>query len=327
MARIFQSGAELGDASLLQFSSHVGAQVSSVTKRSGSYSFYLTGDTMKVLVSAGAEFYIRFGFRPSSTGDSSAVSFYEGTTLHNKVEFDHASNVVSLYRGTTVVAISSPVITTNTWHLVEIHSFTNDTTGVLTCRIDGVEVVTFTGDTRNAGTTGNVDIISIYGPNTYIDDIAINDATDAKDNSWVGNGYCKALKVNGTISAQLVGQDADSVDNHLNVDDLPHDSDTTYNESLTVGERDVYSLEDITLAANEAINAVSIVAIAKLDSAGAGGIKVGGQTSGGTEVQSAAAALSSDNYKAVSELLGADPAAAAWSESNFNSLRATVEVA
>lgn len=329
MARIFQTGAELGTN--LVFPARNGITVVTDRVRNGDYAFKLSSDHWGMVPTpSGTEFFIRLGLF-QYTNKLFSIYFREGSLDHLRLVFGSDNRLVTAYRGSTSLATSKIyTVPWDVWNLIEVHGVVDDVNGIATVKVNGSIILDLVEvDTRNGG-LGLVDNILFCHTSTYsswIDDIAVNDTTGDKDNSWVGNGYCVGKKANGVVSAQLVGQDADSTGNHLNVDDLPHDSDTTYNESDVVGERDVYKLEDLALADGEAINAVTVVAIAKLDSAGEGNLKVG-CLSDATELQSDAVALSSDAYKAVTKLLPTDPnGGAAWTQSGFNAAKVTVEVA
>lgn len=335
MARVFQTGAELGAGSLLQFDKVTGTTVTSTAARvrSGTYAFYVNASQNIIkAVPSRSEYYLRQGMNVD-IGNDNYIAFYEGTTVHVSVRFNGTTLIA--YRGyaSTVLQTVALAFPLDVYLLCEIYVRVGDAPdGRVVVKLDGNTIIDYTGDTRD-GLTGVIDSIGSFcgaSGGMYIDDIAINNTDGTAHNSWVGNGYCKAVKANATVSAQLLGSDADSVDNHLLVDDLPHDSDTTYVESGTVGQRDVYTLEDVVLAANEAVNAVSVIAIAKLDSAGAGALKVGISNDNDgtpTEVQSDPFALSSDNYKAVQLIVPTDPDDGAWVQSSINSMRATIEVA
>jgi hypothetical protein len=94
------------------------------------------------------------------------------------------------------------------------------------------------------------------GSYAYFDDIAINDCNGSEDNSWCGNGYIIALTPDGTVTNQLTGSDGDTTDNHLLVDEIPYDSDTSYVGGVTADLKDIYDMSACGLAADSKIERV-----------------------------------------------------------------------
>jgi len=81
----------------------------------------------------------------------------------------------------------------------------------------------------------------------YIDDLYVADTTGSANNDFLGPIVVEPLLPNGNgFHSDLVGQDSNSTDNYLNVDEDPPDDGTTYNQSGTQGDIDTYAMEDVS---------------------------------------------------------------------------------
>ncbi len=325
MARVFQSGAELGAGSLGLISHATGASVVTSPVRNGNYAFMVQTPGPVIQFSSVTEIYLRCGVWNSSTSSYPKIYFREGMTEHISVHLD-PNMPFTVKRGSTTIA-TARIVPYSRWFLLEVRVLVHDTSGVVQVRVDGEQIIDFSGDTRE-GATGIVDNIafgtSTISATTFFDDIAINDTSGTVNNSWCGNGYEKAIKVNGAGDVTQLTPSAGS--NYECVDDLPHDSDTTYVESDTVDQYDLYNLEASGLGSNEVVNAITAVAIAKLADVGSGnlavGIKSGTTTDWGDDT-----VLSSDYYKAVSKIYETNPDdGGAWEAADLDALQVGVKV-
>ena len=117
-----------------------------------------------------------------------------------------------------------------------------DSGGVYAVLLDGVPVISFSGDTKPSSytTIDNLHFTANTSFNFWIDDLAINDTTGDTHNSWCGDGHIEYLPDAGNGDAsEWAGSDGNSVDNYLLTDDVPPDGDTTYIEDATDGHQDL----------------------------------------------------------------------------------------
>lgn len=339
MTRLWSCGFETGNTLEWDLTPGQGAVTS--FHRHGSYGYRPPGGfTTPIgtqLPSTYAELYARMGSLISGNTNRTSFRFYEGATLHIEVRVGLALNgLVTVYRGATSIATGYiPGYVLGSWYCVEARVLINDAAGtgrVVVC-VDGDyanPIVDFTGDTRNGGAAGLIDRFYVVGSydsveSGIVDDVALNDTAGAIHNSWCGDGYGKLLAPNANgDSSQLVGSDGNSTDNYLLVDEVPYNT-TDYVGSATAGEKDLYNVAAPALAANEVINSVRAVAIAKLDTAGAGAIAVGIKTA--AEDWSTDVYLNDPTWKASHKFYPVDPAdSAAWTEAKVNSLQVGVKV-
>jgi len=171
-----------------------------------------------------------------------------GGTTHGEISIDE-NGTLRLYRGTyagTLLATSAVgVMPNDTWKTVEWRIQVDDTTGVSEVRVDNVVVMTFSGDTRNGG-TANVSKFQWDYNNylqTWLDNLYINDDTGAAPhNTYYGGVRVDRVETAANSSVQFRPTGGGS-NNETMIDDGETGTDaTTYNQSITAGHRDLFTL-------------------------------------------------------------------------------------
>lgn len=143
--------------------------------------------------------------------------------------------------GSTLETISSPVSDT-TWAHVEI-KVTVGNSGSYEVRVNGVDVASDTGVDTQPGSSSYVYSVQIDGGSQaryfQFDNYYILDSTGSKNNDFLGR-----QKIN-TLVPSSAGNSSDwtpsAGDNYQNVDEAGIDEDTTYNESSTTDDVDLYA--------------------------------------------------------------------------------------
>lgn len=232
--------------------------------------------------------------------------------------------------GAVILATSTLTISPEQWFYLEMKGTIADAGGTCIIRVNGIEYINFTGDTRNPGTSTSIDALSI---GTYIasgnstnatDDLVIMNDTSGSFNDFIGDRTIRAIRPNGNgATNQWVGSDADSTDNYLLVDEDPFSS-ADYTGSPTVGDRDIYAFNDLSI--NGTVDAVQVLSYAAKSDAGARTIKTLTRSIGGTVLASSAAALQTTYGVVDSPILLTDADAAAWTVASVNSAQYGVEV-
>lgn len=260
------------------------------------------------------------------------ISFYgdAGATQHISVIRNTSTGLVEIRRGGTsgtVLATSSNFMPYD-WTYIEASVTISDTVGEVHVRINGAntDFVSYTGDTKNAGTATTIDRIAIATQinGNQISDVYILDDTGAANNAFLGDVGVKAMVPNGNgNSSQLVGSDGNSTDNYLLVDDTPFSS-ADYAGSATTGQKDTYTMSNLPAAATNVYGVQLAGNMVKSD-AGVGNARLL-LRSGGTDYSGNTEALSTSNATYI-KLYEQDPAtSAAWTVSNANSAEAGMEV-
>lgn len=273
-------------------------------------------------------------FLAMPTSSSPLLYLYDtiGAVYHVTVRVDNAG-VFRVYRdsGTANLLGTSSAGEfpgAGAWHYLEIKVVIHDTTGSVTIKVNGTQVLSVTNvDTRNgSSSTVNQILWLAAATTTYIDDLyVLNGSGSAPNNDFLGDCRIDTLlpNANGNYS-QLLGSDGNSTDNYLLVDEAtPNTSD--YTESSNVGNKDSYGMQNLSVITGTIYGAQVSAAVHK-DDAGSRSIKVGVRSSSTDSVGSAIALSTSQLY--YSNIHETDPAtSAAWTESGINAAEALVEVA
>ena len=192
-----------------------------------------------------AQMFMGFACYLNGSNSSMLVIFQgdNGITSNNSVVL--APNLISLKAGNNGSTLSSAFLPTYgfaAWHYIEIMETLASSGGQCQVKVDGVTVLTFTGNTLQGGTGTTIDCtffnLSVNAGNTFIDDLYMCDATGATNNTFLGDVRVQTLLPTGAGSSTQFSPTG-SVNNWQNVDDVP-DSSTTYNSSSTVAQRDTY---------------------------------------------------------------------------------------
>lgn len=253
------------------------------------------------------------------------------TTVHLTVVFQNDGSV-TLRRGDfngTIIASTPPGTYVLGYIYVELEATISDTVGIANVRINGAttNTLSFTGDTKNGGTSTNFDAIGLYsaGGGSPFDDVYVCNDQGSLNNTFLGEARVITLAPNGNgTSSQFVGSDADSVNNYLLVDDLPY-ATSDYVGSPTVGNRDSYTVADLP-AGTWSVKGVQVAAVTQKSDAGAASIKTV-LRSGGTNYYGPTKVLGTA-WQTIMDLRETDPATSvAWTAAGVNAAEIGVEVA
>jgi hypothetical protein len=252
-----------------------------------------------------------------------------GATTHLTITID-ATNKLQLRRGGptgTVIATETGVRSDATWVYLEIKATVDDAVGTCIVRANGVEVINFTGDTKNAGTATTLDTLSFgFAGNLTahpIDDLIIMDSTGSTMNDFMGDHVIKGLRANGNGAAnQWTGSDGDSTDNYLLSDELPFSS-TDYVGDFTPGNQDIYAFEDLSITGT--VRAVRPLLYAAKTDAGIRSVKALKRATSGTIVGSSDLALSTTYAILDAPIWETDADGTAWTVAKVNSAQFGVQ--
>lgn len=342
ITRIWQAGAELNNI-LSEFDSVSGANMdtSSAVANSGTYSFRVNAINRfadKVLSTALSQ--ARIGFFIYHAGATSAqnpavFSLYSTSTICINLRFDGTN--LSLRAGTTVLGtvLSSAFAATATWHHIGLDVKIAATGGWVYLYLDGTLILSFDGDTNDGAASFNkVTIGSPIASNTwvaplYYDDIYVDNTSGESVPAPVPDYRFLYVTPNGNgYTSQWDGNDGNSTDNYLLVDDIPHDSDTTYVESVISGETDSYTMTNPTIPTGWEVSAVIAVAVVKkLNAGGALNLKLETRTtiSGSPSYATSAAITLGTSYAIAWERRPLNPAGGAWNSTLVNALEIGVQ--
>lgn len=338
MALLFMEGFATNDVATKWDATSAGVTVgtSSPSPRvtNGSWAVFFYPGVLHKSFAAKSKIIMGGGFYCSA--NSFALTFMgdAGTTSHITVLRNNSTGFIEIRRGTaagSILATGTTFITAAVWTYVEVSVTVSDTVGEVHVRLNGsaTDEVSYTGDTKNAGTASTIDKVQIahvtssgglYATDIYI----IDDTGAAPNNAFLGDVTVRTLSPNANgNSSQLVGSDGNSTDNYLLVDEKPFSS-SDYAGSATTGQKDTYGLQDLP-ATVTTVYGVQVNANMLKSDAGASQsrivIRSGGTDYGGTTRVLSTSAIT------YTELYEQNPnTAAAWTPTNVNGLEAGMEV-
>lgn len=292
---------------------------------------------------ASSQVTIGFWYRIDvSSGSNSAyeqIYLYgdNGTTLHVTLAINPSSGNLTVYRGavggaqlgTAPGAVAIGTSSASQWQFIEMTTTVNGTTGICQLRVNGNQVVNFTGNTKNGGTNSTLDTVRIIGlPNgpgatVYWDDFYCLNSLGTTNNGFLGPIRVQTLKPNAAGTDTQLTPSA-GASNYPNVNTQPY-STAAYNSSPVSGTRDTYNLDDLT-AGTSTVYGLQDNVIAHASDAGAVAVKPVLRTSGGLYYDPTFGLSAS--AKVFSTVRETSPAtAAAWTPADVNALEAGAEVA
>ena len=302
--------------------------------RFGGYGFgvlFGTG-TIRRYITPSAEIYAGIAYSyPLANNSPQLFQFHGdgGATTHLCI-YLLGDGTIQLWRGadnsgsSTLLATAPPgTATPGAWQYYEMHVKIADSGGIAQVRVGGVptNVIDFTGDTKNGGTSTNIDAVTwnIVNSTQIIDDIYVFDALGSRNNTWHGDGRVSTIFPAGAGSATDLVPSAGA--NYTTVDEVAA-SAADYNGSATSGAKDLYAMNDITAAA---VTAVKTTINAHKSDTGAKGIKPAMKI-GSTVYYGPTMALTTSMAPQV-DLYEVSPAtSAAWTPTEVNGMEFGAEV-
>ena len=221
MARLFSLGAEEGSRrammDLVSLGSITDANVQvvdvnnpvAVTPRTGDFCYPClngAGYFQANLPVGLAELYGGFAFYPANNTSSS--NFLQHVLAD--CGMDLSSGLLRIKRSSTVLATAP--LNINAWNYIEFWFKPLDASGRWTVKINGSQVIDYTGDNNN-GTADAGGGIQFHGLNVgassyyaYYDDIVLNSVAGANNNSWPGQARLFPLRVRGAGDVQQMSR-------------------------------------------------------------------------------------------------------------------------
>jgi len=252
MARLFTTGFEEGDAYVFTgFGGAAPTNYSIITTnvRTGLRAISIGSNCFpNITFTATSEVYLRFGFRfGGSASDTTILQLQDGSNIQILLSYICDSGLLRAWRGNKVTKLAEVFVPwAMRWYCIEVHLLVDNSSGVLQVKVNGELVLDYSGDTQQSANS-TVDTVVWFGSanGQYFDDIAINDTSGSRNNSWIGRGGVYGLVPNGVGNYSEFTPSAGN--NYECVDEVPPDGDTSYVESDTVGHKDSYALANLSL--------------------------------------------------------------------------------
>lgn len=187
----------------------------------------------------------------------------------------NADGTLEVVQGTATIVTggrSTLTLTANTWYYIEMKVTIADSIGANTCKVrvneaDWLTVATGQDLKVSANATANqFRLRSGASFDHYFDDIYIFDGTGSDNNDFAGDVKVVALFPDGDGATNDFTRSA-GANNFELVDDPDTDDDTSYVESDTATDIDLYTFDDLA-ASVTTVHAVGVNFVAKKDDSG-----------------------------------------------------------
>lgn len=170
-----------------------------------------------------------------------------GSTVLGGLRFNNTDAKIEVFLGNfaTLIGTANLIILSQTWYVFELHVKIDDSAGIVEFRIDGVQYVTYNGDTKPDANTviTKLQFGQIYSSYSYYDDIIVNDISGSVNNSWPNGAKIVKLKPNADGSTKQWTPSAGS--DHYALVDEAVPSGTDFLQSTTAGEVEELALENL----------------------------------------------------------------------------------
>ena len=212
-------------------------------------------------------------------GDFTSFNMFKVQSRHDFI--DHLNlNVINgrhlaFYRSSTLLGTAPDMFVPGGWSYIELKITINDSTGAIEARCNGETKLNLTNiDTKNG--IGGADCDSIEfrgveggtgtGESTYWDDIYICDTTGSVNNDFLGPLKIEDLSPDGAGNSTDWSPKTPGNPNYGEVDETPVDFEATYIHSNTAGDKDTYTLENLTYI-DDTVIGIQVDLVSRLEDA------------------------------------------------------------
>jgi len=294
-----------------------------------------TSNLRRTIGASLSTFYWGFAFRwnGAAIANSDTFDVVDGSTVQVNVNIA-LDNTFSIYRGNgTSNLLAGPsgyALALGQWHFIEIGGTIDNTAGTITVRVDGSQILTVSGvDTQATGNAFATAVGWVLGPQVsayQIDDLYLCDSTGSRNNTFLGDVKVALLKPNGAGSSTqwTIGGSSPAPTNWESVDEVTNDDDTTQVNSSTVGQKDLYAMENLGSTAGS-VKAVAVTYRVKKDDAGTRTVKSKVKHSGSEA--NGANFNPSTSYAYQQDVFETNPSTTSpWTPTEVNAMEAGIEV-
>lgn len=243
------------------------------------------------------------------------VRLYSGVNAGLEIRME-TNGTLSVYLSFTKLGTTANAVTVDTWHFLEFKVFTNNTTGRYEIRVNNaVWLIHDNVDTQIATDAYHsaIRLGAMFAVNVHWDDLYVLDSTGTGGTDFLGSRQIKLYSPDG---------DGDTNDwtplsgnNYENVDEAESDGDTSYNETNTPNDVDLYDYADATDLTT--IDAIKISSDIRVDM-GSMDIKTLIK-SDGTTSEGPAETITSNTFVNQYRISEEDPnTSAAWTQGGLN---------
>lgn len=164
------------------------------------------------------------------------------------VQISSTGEIVVERRGAELGRSTTADMLAETWYYIEIKIYIHNSAGTVDVKVDESSVLSLTSKDTLQGALADIAAVRFYGTNnvTYnftYDDIYVCDDAGSVCNDFLGVSMASGISPDGAGDETDFTPDAGS--NYERVDEVLTDDDTSYVESGTSTDRDLYDYESI----------------------------------------------------------------------------------
>ena len=232
----------------------------------------------------------------------------------------YSGGLIYITRGTTFLGVASVGFRLNTWHYLELKGVIDNTTGTYEVRLDGVNILSDTGQDTQGGTNSYINLIQIHRQSSgqeLHDDLYLLDSAGLTNNDFLGDIQIQTVNPDGDGNRNDFTRVGGGLNNYEAVDDgdTP-DDDTTYNHSAVLDEDELYTHSALA-GTFDTVYAISVRNHVRKENAGDRSIRALIR-SNTNEAESALSGLSTD-WLYLDGIFEVDPqGGGAWTETRVN---------
>lgn len=286
-----------------------------------------------------AEWYVGFAVSTSDLAidvyQGRLLTFYDTTnpqvTIRLKTDTERGSRLLICRSNLDILASSAipPFNFTSPWTYIEVYAKIDNTTGAVTVKVNGQNLLSVTSVDTQATTNAyankirfsNPGAASIGGATFYLDDIYILDSTSGK-NTYLGPG--KIEELHPTSDATPNQWTASGGGSHYaDVDEKPGDNGTTYIHETVSGDEEQFGFSDLPNITTN-IQGIQICTGAAVNEAGSYTLQ--DLCDDGPNQSTSNHTVNSTTYFVKTSIRENDPSGSAWTASNLNASTFGVKV-
>lgn len=250
--------------------------------RTGDYSFYIGGADRFIfgesLYTVGIAMGIYFDNLPTTTYTGFAINRADGNPIIT-LQF-RSDGSITVRKGpvnATTIAMTDSVFYAGTFNHFEMKLHIDSLVGALEIRVNGVQKLFIENLNLGLDMATACETISGYQGNAgnryYIDDFILWDDTGEFNNDFLGPQRVLTVFPVGDSAEADWSINGGAGPGYDTIDELSQDGDATYLRADTVGQKSAFSIPELPTE-TIGIRGVFVPAIARIDEAGIGNIKV-----------------------------------------------------
>lgn len=275
---------------------------------------------------------VQFNVPTLPTGVEEVMVFGNAANAQISIQVAGFGGSIRVLRGTTEIDNSDGgLVKAGIWHTIEVRVVHNDTTGVVDVRLDGVQVINFSGDTIPASEV-DIDRVEFRSPggsgNGQLDDFYILDTNGgAPQNTFLGDWKIDTIfpDGDGNYTEFDTTFPASPTTHWDKVEETPTVDDASYNETPTANDRDTFTMGNLPAITAQTI--FSVQQVSRAESSVTGGSTFQNMLRiSGSDFNGATHTTTLSTFLYFREIWDNDPnASAAWTETVINGMESGVE--